>query len=215
VGRLGVTYFDIASLPIAASVADPGNGMPAAPAPTAIAGNTLAAPIVGVRYWLRRNIGIDFGLGLGFGGGSQESVAGSTDTTVDKVSTTGFAVHGGVPIALAHGRHYTFLVIPEFTLGFTSATYKPIGGVVAGPEQDLSGFLFDAGARAGAEIHFGFIGVPQLALQATLGLSFRRTVYKWSSGSNSASDGTNSFGTNVDADPWAIFKDAISATYYF
>jgi hypothetical protein len=35
------------------------------------------------------------------------------------------------------------------------------------------------------------------------------------SGGDSASDGTNTFGTNVSADPWALFKDAISATYYF
>ena len=54
----------------------------------------------------------------------------------------------------------------------------------------------------------------QLALQATLGLSYRRSVYKWSSNGSSASDGTNTFGTQVNADPWAIFKDAISATYY-
>ncbi|HEY8041773.1 MAG TPA: hypothetical protein VIF15_18340 [Polyangiaceae bacterium] len=217
VGHLGVTYFDITNLPIANPVADPGTGSAATPAPGSITGTNIAAPVVGVRYWLQRNIGIDAGIGFGLAGGSQEAVVGSTDTTVDKVSSTGFAFHGGVPIAFAHFKHYTFLAIPEFTLGFTSATFKPVAatGGTAGPQQDLSGFLFDLGARIGAEIHFGFIGIPQLALQATIGLSYRRSVYKWKSDSNSASDGTNTFGTNVQADPWAIFKDAISATYYF
>jgi hypothetical protein len=217
VGHFGVTYFDITNLPIANPVPDPGNGMAATPGPGGITGSTVTAPVIGARYWLKRNIGIDVGVGLGLAGGSTEAVVGSTDTTVDKVSSTGFALHGGVPLAFAQGRHYAFLVIPELTVGFTSATFKPTagGGGMVGPNQDLSGFLFDGGARVGAEIYFGFIGVPQLALTATLGLSYRRTVFKWSSGNNSASDGTSTFGTNVQADPWAVFKDAISATYYF
>jgi hypothetical protein len=194
-----------------------GNGSAASPGPGGITSSTVSAPVIGVRYWLQRNLGIDLGVGVGLAGGSTEAVQGTTDTTVSKVSSTGFALHGGVPFAFAHGRHYSFLVIPEVTVGFASATFKPTAqaGVPVGPNQDLSGFLFDGGARIGAEIYFGFIGIPQLALQATLGVSYRRSVFKWSSGNNSASDGTNSFGTNVQADPWAIFKDAISATYYF
>jgi hypothetical protein len=217
VRRFGVTYFDITDLPIANSLQDPGNGNPATPPAGGITSSTVSAPIVGVRYWLQRTIGIDVGVGLGLAGGSTQAVQGTTSTTVDKTSTTGFALHGGVPLAFAQGRHYAFLVIPELTVGFTSATFKPPSGMGnnTGPEQDLSGFLFDVGARVGAEVYFGFIGIPQLALQATLGLSYRRSTFKWSSGNNSASDGTNTFGTNVQADPWAIFKDAISATYYF
>jgi hypothetical protein len=203
VGRIGVTYFDIASLPIANPVAGGG--------PASITGSTVSAPVVGVRYWLQRNLGIDVGVGLGFAGGSREAIVGGVDTTVDKTSTTGVAIHGGLPIAFFHGRHYTFLVIPQMTLGFTSGTSTPTPGV----QQDLSGFLFDAGGAIGAEIHFGFIGIPELALQASVGLSYRRSVFKWKSGGDSASDGTNVFGTNVSADPWALFKDAISATYYF
>lgn len=213
VRHLGVTYFDITDLPIANQVAGG-----AAPGPGGITSSTVSAPVVGVRYWLNNRFGIDGGIGLGLAGGSDQAVAGGTTTTVSKTSSTGFAFHGGVPIALAEGKHYAFLVIPEFTVGFTTATYTPAAvaaGGTGGPNQDLSGFLLDIGGRVGAEIYFGFIGLPQLALQATLGLSYRRSVYKWSSAGNSASDGTNTFGTQVNADPWAIFKDAISATYYF
>ena len=195
IGHLGVTYFDVTDLPIANQFLGAG-----APGPGALTSSTVSAPVVGVRYWLNSRFGIDAGLGLGLAGGSDQAVAGGTSTTVSKTSSTGFAFHGGVPIALAEGKHYAFLAIPEFTVG---------------PNQDLSGFLFDLGARGGAEIYFGFIGIPQLALQATVGLSYRRSVYKWSSNGNSASDGTNTFGTQVNGAPWAIFKDGISATYYF
>jgi hypothetical protein len=210
VGRFGVTYFDVTNLPIA-------NQFNGTPTPGQITSSTVQAPVIGARYWINRRFGVDVGIGLGFVGGSTEAVVGSTDTTVGKTGTNGFAFHAAVPIALAEGRHYAFLVIPGTTFGVTTATYKPVTapGATAAPDQDLSGFLFDIGARVGAEIHFGFIGIPQLALQATVGLSFRRSTFKWSSNGNSASDGTNTFGTNVQADPWSIFKDAVSATYYF
>jgi hypothetical protein len=152
---------------------------------------------------------------MGFSGGSQETISNGVDTTVSKLPISGFAFHGGVPIAFAHGRHYSFLVVPQFTVGFATGTLTPQlpanapPGTAAPPEQDVSGFLFDGGALVGAEIYFGFIGVPQLALQAAVGLSYRRTTVKWKSGSNSASDGTNTFGTNLHADPWAIFQDTI------
>jgi hypothetical protein len=211
--HLGVTYFDITDLPIANQFTGTGT-----PGPGGITSSTVSAPVVGVRYWLNDRFGIDGGIGIGLAGGSDQAVAGGTSTTVSKTSSTGFALHGGLPIALAEGKHYAFLAIPEFTVGFTSATYTPASaaaGGTGGPNQDLSGFLLDLGARVGAEIYFGFIGIPQLALQASVGLSYRRSVYKWSSSGNSASDGTNTFGTQVNADPWAIFKDAVSATYYF
>jgi hypothetical protein len=209
VRRFGVTYFDVTDLPIANQLA-PGS----TPAAGSLTSSNVQAPVIGARYWINRHVGIDAGIGLGFVGGSTEAVVGGTDTSVNKTATNGFALHAGVPIAFATGRHYAFLLIPNTTIGFTTATFKAPAPSTA-PDQDLSGFLFDIGARVGAEIYFGFIGVPQLALQATVGLSFRRSVFKWAAGGNSASDGTNSFGTNVQADPWSIFKDAVSATYYF
>jgi hypothetical protein len=211
VHHVGLMYFNVTALPIANPVAVTGPSAPQ-PGPGVITGSTVSAPVVGVRYWLKDTVGIDVGLGLGFGGGSQEAVSNGTDTKVDKPSATGFALHGGLPVALYQGRHYSFLVIPQFTVGVAGGTFKPGGGA---PDQDLSGFLFDIGAQTGAEIHFGFIGVPELALQATIGLSYRRTAFKWKSDVNSASEGTDAFGTNVQADPWAIFTNNIAATYYF
>jgi hypothetical protein len=213
VKHLGFTYFDITSLPIANPLAAGATGAQGL-SPGSITSSTVAAPVVGVRYWLQRTIGIDVGLGLGFAGGSQEAVSGGTDTKVTKVGTGGFALHAGLPLVIYDGRHYAFLVIPEFTVGGASGKLTPTASS-GGAEQDLSGFLFDGGAKVGAEIYFGFIGLPELALQATVGLSYRRSVFKLASAGNSASDGTNTFGTDVEADPWAIFTNNVSATYYF
>jgi hypothetical protein len=204
IGRFAVGYFGVSQIPIAAG--GPVNG--------AVAQGNVNAPVVGVRYWINRMIGIDGGLGLGVAGGSIEAVNGGTTVTTDKPSAFGLVLHGGVPIALAHGKHYTFLAIPELNIGFASGTIKSTGNP-APPDQDLSGFRFDLGGRVGAEIHFGFIGLPELSLEGSVGLAFHRQSFKWKQDNNSASNGTTTFGTNVQSDPWALFVNNISAFYYF
>ncbi len=207
IGRFAVGYFGVSQLPIAAAGPNPNGGL---------AQDNVSAPVIGVRYWLTRMIGIDGGLGLGVSGGTAELVNGGTTTSNDHVSKFGFALHGGVPIALAHGKHYTFLAIPELNVGFATGTIKTPNA----PDVDLSGFRLDLGGRVGAEIHFGFIGIPELSLEGTVGLAVHRTAYKakTTQGNGAAlsqSDGTTSFGTNVQSDPWALFVNNISAFYYF
>jgi hypothetical protein len=204
VGHVAVGYFGISQLPIGAL--DNAGAF--------VRGN-VPAPVIGARYWIQRNVGIDVGLGFATIGGSREVVAGAptnTTTTTDHPSATGFAFHLGVPIAFAYGKHYTFELIPETTLGFTTGTIK---GAPGNPDTNLSGFKWDIGARIGSEVHFGFIGVPELALQASVGLGFRRETFKVKTDPNSASDGTSTFTTTVGSDPWALFTNNISALYYF
>ena len=85
------------------------------------------------------------------------------------------------------------------------------------PRANLSGIRFDIGARAGGEVHFGFIGVPQLSLVATIGIGFRYESVKLSLSDNTISGSISgiNFGTTVQDAPWAIFTNNISALYYF
>jgi hypothetical protein len=212
VGRFAVGYFGISQLPL--------GGLPAGNNPNAaaaIALQTVNAPIVGVRYWFQRTIGVDVGVGLGWTSGSTEAVAGNVSQSTDNANPFGFAVHAGLPISLARYKHYGFEIVPQADVGFTSETIKspPNGNGATPPDNNLSGFLFDVGARAGAEIHFGFIGVPELSLEASVGLFVRRQTYKWSQSPDSISVGNWTLGTSVGSDPWAIFVDNISALYYF
>ncbi len=127
VGHFAVGYFGISQIPIA--VANGGANLPAAYS-TANPGS-VTTPIIGARYWLRRGIGIDAGIGLGFQGGSttattQTTAGGNTTTTTTNAPNTnnafGFAIHGGVPFALAEGHHYVFEFVPETTLGFATSS---------------------------------------------------------------------------------------------
>lgn len=203
IGHFAIGYMGLAALPIATSSG--GTGGPGI--------GTVNAPVIGVRYWLQRSIGIDAGLGFTNTTGSVEVVQGGITTSTDKPSVTGFALHGGVPLALASGKHLTWELVPEFNLGFTGSTIKnPAPG---GTDTSLSGFLFNIGARAGAEIHFGFIGVPELSLEGSVGLYLRRQAVKVKQDPNSASDGSWNLSTGVGSDPWALFVNQISAFYYF
>lgn len=110
-------------------------------------------PIVGLRFWITKQVGIPSGLGLFDLSGTQEVT-----------EPLGFALHGGVPIALAAGKHYAFNVIPEVSMH---------GGLVSGPVGSTGSTTLKANLKLGSEIHFGFIGVPELSLQATVALGLR------------------------------------------
>jgi hypothetical protein len=87
----------------------------------------------------------------------------------------------------------------------------------------LSGMRFDLGARAGTELHFGFIGVPNLSLQASIGLYLRYDKFQAKGGGLSdgttpdtaVSDTNMTWGTSVYDAPWSIFTKNVAALYYF
>jgi hypothetical protein len=140
-----------------------------------------------------------------------------------------------VPLALHAEKHWVFQVIPEFNVGFSSGTMQdPAKGEYVPPNTTpvylndikFSGLRFDVGARAGAELHFGFIGVPNLSLQATVGLYLRYDSYKAKGGGNpngtptwpdtlSYERSTMTVGTSVQDAPWSIFTKNVAALYYF
>ncbi|MBS2016553.1 MAG: hypothetical protein JST00_26955 [Deltaproteobacteria bacterium] len=206
VGHIAVGYLGLTNLPIA-----PGQGVPA----------SVNAPVVGVRYWLAEKIGLDLGLGLGFASGSTETVNNGVTVTTPAPDIFGMAIHGGVPLVFAHAKHFKFLLVPELNFGFATSKVQPPSapGAPPNPETSHSGILFSVGARIGSEIHFGFIGVPQLALQATIGFAAtsqsRKTSTEVNGVTNSASQSSFGLGTTVQSDPWALFANSISALYYF
>jgi len=177
--------------------------------PTGAPGTVENAPIIGVRYWLDPMIGIDAGLGLLLSSASRKD----GDTSSDLQGFTVFMLHGGVPLALAGSKHFSFQVIPELNLGIASSKTAAAGGAAG---ADLSGFHLDLGARAGGEIQFGFIGIPELSLQAGVGLALSYDRSKISPpGGVATSVSTTSLGTSVGNNPWNIFTSNIAALYYF
>jgi hypothetical protein len=194
VGDFAIGFLGIQSINIATA----GGGAP----------GTVNAPVIGGRYWLDEGIGIDAGLGFAFASASTTVEAGDVTTDTDSPQPTAFILHGGVPFALADSQYFVFELIPELNIGFAGNT---IG------DDELRGFHLDIGARAGAEVHFGFIDIPQLSLQAGIGvnLAYNRVSVTNETTDISSSQSSTSFGTTVGNNPWDIFASSISALYYF
>jgi hypothetical protein len=200
VGRLAVGYLGRTGINIAGAM-----GAPEA---------SIAAPVIGIRYWLSDMLGIDAGLGFATTSSSSEITAMDTTVETDGPGQTVFILHGGVPLSLASAGHFSFQVVPELNVGFAGGSDDPDDD---GPMDEISrsGFHLDVGARAGAEIHFGFINVPQLSLQGSVGLRVNMDSVSVEQGDNKASNSTFGIGTTVGDNPWNIFTSNVAALYYF
>jgi hypothetical protein len=165
----------------------------------------VAAPVIGIRYWVDDFLGIDAGLGVGIQNESGNAGMGDADGP----NTSAFIIHAGVPLSLSDEGHFSFQIVPELNVGFASFS--------ADVDQEGNGFHLDVGARAGAEIHFGFIGIPKLSLQGSVGVFFASDSVS-SNGGGGAPDLEGSrwaLGTSVYDNPWNIFQSNVAALYYF
>jgi hypothetical protein len=171
----------------------------------------LAAPVVGIRYWIDQMIGLDAGLGLLVTSGSfEQDNPAPPDIDGDLPNATVFILHAGVPLSLASADHFSFQIVPEVNVGIGS-------GSEADGDIKHNGFQLDAGLRAGAEIQFGFMGIPQLSLQGSIGALLAIQSLKTD---NDLTDVTNTQNqtvvtTTVGDNPWNIFTSNVAALYYF
>jgi hypothetical protein len=213
VGRLGVGYLGRRSMMVGAGpVLDEANA-------DGVMGNvqTTTAPVVGIRYWIDPVVGLDVGLGFSIASGSQEidpPQQPPLPTQVDDAPITTFILHGGLPLSLAAAKHFSFQIVPELNVGYATQTIEDPRAAMG--DVTNSGLHLDLGARAGAEIYFGFIGVPELSLQGSVGL---RIDYDAMSAEQTSGSAVNRnrfwFGTTVYDNPWNIFTSNVAALYYF
>jgi hypothetical protein len=165
----------------------------------------LEAPVLGIRWWMGAPLGPFRTWGLDLGVGLARS---STDASPDDVTRTGFLLHFGLPLAVSASRHVAVEFVPVLDLGLANG--EEADGT------DVGGSFFEFGVRAGAEVFFGFVGLPQLALDASVGIGLRRerrTARR--PGAEETSVATTSFGTSVQNQPWDLFRTGVAARYYF
>ncbi len=218
VHRWGVGFFGVLGVPAMGCNAA-GGPVGTCPAGGLDLNGTVSAPTIGVRYWLEDGLGIELALGLGVhSAGSTTTVTGSTASPeTNAPSMFALALHGGVPLVFAQSKHFAFEVVPELNFGVASGSWTS----PANAKINLSGLLFQVGGRIGTEIQFGFMDLPQLALQASVGLMLS-VENRGASASNAPAAGTTdvsssafNFGTTVNGAPWDIFKGNVAAIYYF
>jgi hypothetical protein len=209
VGHVGFAYFGSYDVPLGATRTP----------------NTVATQMIGIRTFFSPKVGLDVGLGLGILSGSAEVKSGSTTTTADAPSTLAFSLKVGLPLVLASSRHYAFFIEPQALFGYAGETVKanvPVGGTAV-PDTKHNGTRFTLGGAAGAMVQFGFIGMPQLALDATLGLGLDITNAKTEAPDPTAGGGATAtrslsalgFSTLSGSQPWNIFHSNVEVIYFF
>jgi hypothetical protein len=219
IGTIGVGFFGTLTVPVMGCNAAAGG------CPAYDDGASVLAPTLGARYWWKRWIGFEAALGFNHTSGDTETVVnnGTTSTTTLQVgpTVTAFAMHLAVPFALADSGHFVFEVIPELNFGVSGGSYE---GATAVQDWDIGGSMVEFGGRIGGEIHFGFIGIPQLALQGTIGLHLRHESRSATQeGDLNAApaipktdidQSRTVFSTTLQGEPWDIFGGSITAIYY-
>ncbi|MEM9694116.1 MAG: hypothetical protein AAGA56_16325, partial [Myxococcota bacterium] len=172
---------------------------------------TVAAPALGVRYWFSKRWGIDVGAGFSVSTGEVST----TVSAADKQTIGAFLLHAGVPVALYNSRHLSFQLIPEMNFGYAQSEVEPTIQNDPPPNATLSGTRFDLGARAGAEVHWGFLGMPELSLEGSVGLYFTYQATNVSVGEATAGQSNILAGTAEYQSPWDILTQHVRARYYF
>ena len=204
--HVGIGSFGHRSVPIFTST-----GSETAPAagPDGVA---QVALITG-RWWATQTVGVDVGLGVLLEGTSVEQSSGSDATTFNVPEVGAFLLHVGVPWAVTQNENVTMLVIPSLELGVTNRTTDN----EAQPEQPLqeSGFLFAVNVRAGAEVHLGFIGLPQVAIESTIGVGAAVELSAVAQDDQKVSQSRTRIVMPVATTPLDLFLSQLAIRYYF
>ncbi|MFI5302338.1 MAG: hypothetical protein ACHREM_29955 [Polyangiales bacterium] len=186
------------------------------------AGDTAAAQMIGVRRWFGRwRLDVAAGIAL------DQGTATNASTTADQPSTLIWSAKVAVPYALWVEPHFTVFAGPEVAYGHSGETIAATPATTfsaATAEIHHTGQRISVGGRAGAEIQFGFLGLPHLALDATIALTFDATSGSSdgiaSTTSTTGATTTESFShqsiqSSTGHQPWNIFFSNVAAVYYF
>jgi hypothetical protein len=149
VGHVGIEVRRIDPGPFAFDLRS-GTGCPAAQ--TTPCQVSLAA--LSLRWWHSRNLALQGGLAMGFGGGRD------TNRALDSYVGLGPVV--GLGLLLGNWRHLAVTAAPEASFVW----FKP-----GGDSTTSTKVVTVRGALEG-ELHFGFVGVPALSLGMATGVAF-------------------------------------------
>lgn len=215
VGHLGLRYFGTDSMPALSFT----GGMVGTNA-------TQNLHTVGARYWLNNSIGIEAGIGIGFASGSTTlttpTMMGSQTNSSDTPNFFGIGLQVGLPIMLAEAKHLAIHLDPYLAFRYSTSGITSGSGAATQDDQ-LNGFQLGLGANAVAELQFGFIGLPQLGLQAQFGFglaytnSSRTSTIVATNTVTTVSNSTFNIGTTVGPHYGLdqIINGSISAVWYF
>jgi hypothetical protein len=212
VGHWGIGYLGSSQVSVLSGRPDESDPFPLA---------SVDLHTLGVRYWMSSRIGLELGAAVGAGLASNSTTTGNTTKTEDSPGYMGFEVQAGLPFLLTESRHLAFNVAPfvSYRRASSNLTVTTDGTAVGTKVTDQT---LQAGANLTAEWQFGFIGLPELGLQASVGAQVVRHVATVSLSLNDTvvsevSSSTTRLGTSVGpgADVAGQLTGHLAAIWYF
>jgi len=176
----------------------------------------IETPLVGIRYWFSPVAGLDIAAGAMTVTTEDKSKTSTSSVTTPQGSAASLMAHIGVPLSFHHSQHHSIQLIPQMELGYAHGEKDPPSPNPSNQlKQTNNGVLLQAGVAVGAEVHFGFMGLPHLSLDATLGIFSSYSYCKGEVGTASAERTQVLFSTSNVNNPWDFFRSNIGARYYF
>lgn len=171
-------------------------------------------PMLGVRWWTPfKRLGLELGVGA-MVSGSYSDVAMPGMTPGEGPTTTEFLVHVSAPLVLGSTQHTIVFLAPEARAGLSRFQPDTSGtGVLTATTLDFS-------LKAGVEIFFSFLGLPNLSIEAGVraGLVYEARQFVTSrplQGDLVSVSSQTRFQTSLIANPWDLFTSTLAARYYF
>jgi hypothetical protein len=179
---------------------------------------SLVVTMLGARTWLSKGFGIEAGLGFNTVSGKRADDL-KNQKDVPEPTNWGFAVHLGVPLSLYDDQHYQFMLLPELNLGMAVGRTQDDPNTLGDQAVRQRAWLLGGGLRAGAEVQFGMIGLPMLALTGTVGLrlNYHQSSVEADQNGVVITRTRSVLGASTSSfnDPWDLFVSSIAALYYF
>ncbi len=185
----------------------------------------LSVPLVGARWWTPwavgpiKRVGLEAAFGVASTSGSRSTANLMGQLVSDTDTHLGFAVHLSVPLALASTEHTVIFFAPEFR--YTADTITPSGTVPLNPGaragQTAASLATDLSLRAGLELFFGFIQLPNLSIEASIRVGIRwLQVTSLPNGQMGGPQVDDSVlvNTSLVNNVFDLFTGSISAKYY-
>jgi len=178
----------------------------------------VGMPVVGVRHWVTERYGFQAGIGLNAAGGTiKDNEPGAHDDP--NPTTIAMGLHAAAPISLYHDKSYNLLILPGLDFAFGDSRLQDDPDAAGDQATVQKSVLLQASVRAGAEVQFGFIGMPMLSLQGTVGaaLGWTNSGIEYTEGGQGRKRNASlwAIGTQNYDEPWDLFVGSIAAVYYF
>jgi hypothetical protein len=171
-----------------------------------------------LRTWISEGFGFEVGLGFNTVSGKRADDISDREDVPDP-TIWGLALHLGVPLSFYNDEHYKFLLLPELNFGMSFGATEDDPNVDGDQAIRQRARLVGGGLRAGAEIHFGMIDLPMLALTGTVGvrLNYHDASVEAAENGVVVTRVRSGFAASTSSfnDPWDVFVSSIAALYYF